>query len=56
MHALICPIRCRWRRWRIHQPFWRDDNVAKMLGVAQYGCPRCGRGAIKERDRRGATR
>lgn len=49
-HAVACPIRRRWRRRRLNQPFWRDDPVAKMLGVAAYGCPRCGRGAIEERD------
>lgn len=27
-------------------PFWRDDEVAQMLGIARYGCPRCGRGAV----------
>jgi hypothetical protein len=32
-------------------PFWREDKTAALLGVAQYGCPRCGRGAIEERDR-----
>lgn len=31
-------------------PDWRDDKTAQMLGVAQYGCPRCGRGAIENRD------
>lgn len=51
IHALICPIRRRWLRWRIHMPFWCDDKVAQMLGVAQFGCRRCGRGAIAERDR-----
>lgn len=50
MHAIICPVRRRWLRRRIHMPFWRDDKVAQMLGIAKYGCPRCGRGAIEERD------
>ncbi len=31
-------------------PRWEDDLVAKTLGVAQYGCRRCGNGAIEERD------
>lgn len=49
-HSLICPIRSRWRRWRYHQPFWAQDKTAKMLGVSTFGCPRCGYGAIEERD------
>lgn len=53
LHAATCPIRRRWMRHRWHMPFWRDDKVAQMLGVAQYGCYRCGRGAVEERDRRG---
>jgi hypothetical protein len=32
-------------------PRWEDDKIAAMLGVAHYGCPSCGFGAIKERDR-----
>lgn len=55
IHALTCPIRRRWLRWRWHMPFWRDDKVAQMLGVAQYGCPRCGRGMVAERDRAALT-
>lgn len=51
IHALTCPVRRRWLRWRINLPFWRDDQVAQMLGVAQFGCHRCGRGAVGERDR-----
>lgn len=51
MHALTCPIARRWRRWRWSQPFWRDDKTAQMLGVARFGCPRCGRGMEAERDR-----
>ena len=50
IHALTCNVRRRWLRRRIHMPFWRDDKVAQMLGIAQYGCPRCGRGSIEERD------
>lgn len=49
VHWLACPIRSRWLRRRNRQPFWRDDKVAQMLGVAWYGCGRCGRGAITER-------
>jgi hypothetical protein len=49
-HWLTCPIRRRWRRWRIKQPLWRDDKTAQMLGVAQYGCPGCGRGSVVEWD------
>lgn len=44
---LLCPLTSRWRRWRNGQPFWRDDKTAKMLGVADYGCPRCGYGYEK---------
>jgi len=50
IHALTCNVRRRWRRRRIHQPFWCDDKTAQMLGIAQYGCLRCGRGSIEERD------
>lgn len=50
IHALTCPIRRRWLRRRDHMPFWRDDKVAQMLGIAWYGCPRCGRGAVEQRD------
>lgn len=46
-HALACPVHKRWLRWRLGMPFWRDDKVAKTLGVAQYGCPRCGRDHLK---------
>jgi hypothetical protein len=48
-HRLVCPARSRWRRYRYAQPFWRDDKVAAMLGIGQYGCRRCGRGAVAER-------
>lgn len=51
MHALTCPVRRHWLRWRIGIPFWRDDKVAQALDIAQYGCPRCGRGAVEERNR-----
>lgn len=50
LHTLRCPIRARWRRYRNHQPFWRDDKTAAMLSIHLYGCRRCGRGAIKQRD------
>jgi hypothetical protein len=49
IHALTCPVRSRWLRWRNHQPFWCDDKTANMLGVAQYGCRRCGHGAMQQR-------
>jgi hypothetical protein len=49
-HWLVCPVRSRWRRRTYYQPFWRDDRVAKMFDIDMYGCPRCGRGAIEERD------
>lgn len=32
-------------------PRWEDDKIALMLGIGQYGCRRCGHGAIEERDR-----
>lgn len=50
LHAITCPIRARWHRRRYRLPFWCDDKVAAMFGVAQYGCPRCGRGSIEQRD------
>lgn len=50
LHALTCPLRRRWFRHRYRMPFWRDDKVAQLLGIAQYGCPRCGRGATEQRD------
>lgn len=31
-------------------PRWEDDKIAQMLGVAAYGCPRCGQGSVEERD------
>lgn len=49
-HAVTCPFHRRWLRHRWHMPFWRDDKTAQMLGVAEYGCPRCGRGATRQRD------
>lgn len=51
-HAITCPLRTRWRRWRYHQPLWRLDKTAQVLGVSFYGCANCGRGAIAERDTR----
>jgi hypothetical protein len=37
------------RHWWYHKrwgsPHWRDDKVAKMLGYAHRGCPKCGYGA-----------
>lgn len=42
------------RGWNMRRigwmPKWRDDKTAQMLGIAQFGCPVCGYGAIKERD------
>lgn len=32
-------------------PRWENDKVAAMLGIQQYGCRRCGGGAIEGRDR-----
>lgn len=31
-------------------PRWEDDKIARMLGIGQYGCRRCGHGSIEERD------
>ena len=45
-HALTCWARRRYLRWRWHMPFWREDKVAQMLGIADRGCPRCGRGSV----------
>jgi hypothetical protein len=36
-------------------PRWENDKVAHMLGIARYGCRRCGHGAIEERDSRAAV-
>ncbi len=36
-------------------PRWEDDRVAQMLGIAQYGCRRCGHGASAERAETRAT-
>jgi len=44
-HGLWCWPHRVWRRYHYHQPFWRDDKTAKMLGIAHKGCPYCGRGA-----------
>lgn len=46
VHPLVCPVRSRWRRHRYHQPFWRDDKTANMLGIGQTGCHRCGRDCV----------
>lgn len=48
MHRLICPVRSHWLHRRNFQPFWRDDKVAQLLGIAWYGCPRCGWRATAE--------
>jgi hypothetical protein len=48
-HTITCPLATRWRERRYHQPPWRLDKTAQMLGVSSYGCPRCGRGAIAYR-------
>lgn len=34
---------------------WADDPIAQWLGVARFGCRRCGRNAIKERDKAAAA-
>lgn len=36
-------------------PRWEDDKVAAMLGIGQYGCRRCGHGAIEGRDAAATT-
>lgn len=46
-----CP-ECRARGYSAIAPRWSEDKVAHMLGVAQYGCPSCGKGAIEERAER----
>jgi hypothetical protein len=45
-----CP-ECHRRGYGAAAPRWAQDPVAQMLGIAQYGCSRCGKGAIEERDR-----
>lgn len=50
VHRLTCPTRSRFRRWRYHQPLWKDDTTAAWLGIGRYGCRRCGWRAIEERD------
>jgi hypothetical protein len=32
-------------------PRWEDDKIAKMLGIGQYGCRRCGHGSITNQPR-----
>ena len=44
-----CP-ECRVRGFGGNAPRWEDDKIAQMLGIATYGCPCCGEGAIEERD------
>jgi hypothetical protein len=44
-----CP-ECNLRGYSTASPRWADDKVAQMLGIAQYGCPECGKGAIEEWD------
>lgn len=46
-------LRCWMLIRRGIMPRWRDDGVAQMLGIAEYGCPLCGYGATEERKRRG---
>lgn len=43
LHNLVCPVRSRVLRHRTHQPFWCDDKTAKLLGINERGCRRCGR-------------
>jgi DNA-directed RNA polymerase subunit N (RpoN/RPB10) len=47
-----CPECGHWpdRHYDSIGPRWEDDKVAQMLGIAQYGCRRCGEGSIEERD------
>lgn len=49
-----CP-ECGERGYYPHKPRWADDRIARMLGVAHFGCPCCGKGAIAERDALRAT-
>lgn len=44
-----CP-ECGERGYGGKAPRWEDDKVAQMLGIAHFGCPCCGKGAVKERD------
>lgn len=37
-------------------PRWEADRIARLLGIGQYGCPRCGHGAIEQRDAARADR
>lgn len=39
-----CP-KCGVRGYGTAAPRWEDDPVAKMLGIADKGCPCCGNGA-----------
>jgi hypothetical protein len=41
-------LRHYWFKWYWGSPHWADDKVAKMLGIARFGCPKCGHGAVKE--------
>ncbi len=43
-------LQCWWLQRKGWMPLWREDKVAQMLGIEQYGCSRCGHGAIAERD------
>lgn len=45
-----CPT-CGTRGYDPDSPSWSDDKTAQMLGIAYFGCPMCGHGAIEERDR-----
>lgn len=47
-HRLTCWFLRRWYRRKFTYPYWREDRVAEMLGVAQYGCRYCGFGSIEE--------
>lgn len=41
-----CP-ECHERGYSDVSPKWSEDKVARMLGLAQYGCPTCGKGAMR---------
>lgn len=56
--AFRCSLRrcpeCRQRGFSPDSPPWRNDKTAKLLGINMYGCPRCGKGAVAERDQASA--
>lgn len=42
-----CP-ECGERGWYPNSPRWEDDKTAQMLGIADKGCPACGKEATHE--------